>query len=198
MDTRFSLFLLITVLGVSACQTTIATYDKSSFTSQPFSASYTNSDEFVRDSIAYLMPRKCVFWETSDGARSSENKKPNKFSFNSIIENRDRDGWYVGYLSVEGAFYGALGFYFNKDTGDYSCGGHRTYKTKTGFHFVAGRYLELGSLSSKPTQPSAQVDSPKGYITSSKTEEIYEKANLMDDVSLCSFAIDSSSNTNLR
>lgn len=146
---RSWLFIFLTTVAVSACQTTTTVYDNRSFTARPSSASYANSDEFVRDSIVYLYPRSCVFFETSDGARNSENQKPEKFSFNSIVENEKKDGWYVAYLSVSNAFYGTLSFYFNKDTGDYSCTGRRARKSNTPIDFINNRRIDLQSLASR-------------------------------------------------
>ena len=149
MGTRLSLFLLITVLAGAACQTPTTLYDRFSFSSPPTSRGYTNSDAFVRDSIVYWYPRVCAFYQTSDGARAGANQRPDKFSINSIIENEKKDGWFIGYLAVSNADSGgALGFYFNRDTGDYSCTGRRTAKTKTGIPFVNGRWLDLASLAS--------------------------------------------------
>lgn len=141
---------LVFAFGVllAGCQTTTTLYNKLSIIGQPSSSNYKNSDEFVRDTMVYLFPRVCAFYETSDGSRNSENQRPDKFSFHGITENANRDGWYRASLSVTNAFYGDLNFYFNKDTGDYSCTGSSTRKTKTEIQFVNSRQIDLQSLPS--------------------------------------------------
>ena len=142
-----------------------AVYDDTSKTIRPSANSYGSSDEFVRDSIIYLYPRACVYYTTGDTIRSGENEKPGKFHLNSIIENAEKDGWYVASVQPVLAAYGALSFYFNKDTGKFSC-------TGKGINFENSRWLDLESLSSRPKQPTPEA-------VAEKTAEAYEKAKLL-------------------
>ena len=125
-----------------------AVYDDTSITVRPSADSYGNSDQFVRDSIIYLYPRSCVYYQKSDGIRSGENQKPGKFNINSIIQNAEKDGWYLSYVQPVFAAHNALSFYFNKDTGEFSCTGR-------GVNFQNGRWLDLDSLPVKPIQSAA-------------------------------------------
>ena len=155
---------------------TAAVYDDTSITIRPSPGSYDSSDEFVRDSIIYLFPRACVYYQTSDGARSSENEKPGKFHLESIIENAEKDGWYLGYAApVFTITGGALTFYFNKDTGDFSCTGRRTAKIKSGVRFTNGRWLDLGNLSSSPKKTSAPTAKPATTVTKSSAKASVEQ-----------------------
>jgi len=146
MRGRMSAVLLAAALSASACQTA-KLYDGNSLAGMPSKASYVDADAYVRDAIIYLYPRSCVFYRTSDGVRMSENIKPDSFSFIGIAENAAKDGWYLALLSVTNTYAGrSQKFYFNKDTGDYSCGGHPTRQTGQPIGIVTGRHLDLDSL----------------------------------------------------
>ncbi len=156
------LVFIITALLVGH-KTASAVYDDTSITIRPSPDSYGSSDEFVRDSIIYLYPRACIYYQTSDGIRSEENQKPGKFHINSIIEGAEKDGWYVSYVQPALAGWGgALSFYFNKNTGKFSC-------TGDGVKFGNGRWLDLENLSPSPKQPTPEV-------VAEKTADVYEKA----------------------
>ncbi len=138
------LLLVFVIMGLLVGhKAAAAVYDDTSITIRPSPDSYGSSDEFVRDSIIYLYPRACVYYTTSDTIRSGENQKPGKFHLNSIIENAEKDGWYVSSVEPVLSGYGALSFYFNKDTGKFSC-------TGKGVNFENSRWLDLENLSSSP------------------------------------------------
>lgn len=142
-----------------------AVYSDTSVAVMPSPGSYGSSDEFVRDSIIYLYPRACVYFTTGDTIRSGENQKPGKFHLNNIIENAEKDGWYVASVQPVLSAYGALSFYFNKDTGKFSC-------TGKGINFENSRWLDLENLSPGPKQPTPEA-------VAEKTAEAYEKAKLL-------------------
>lgn len=188
--------LLATALAVSACQTSTL-YDNSSLASMPSLRGYDSGDAYVRDVIIYLFPRACLYYITSDGVRSSESTSPDKFSFLSIAENAEKDGWYGALLSVTNFRPGGSPiFYFNKNTGDYSCGGN-TYLTKKPVEFVTGRYLDLERLSSvklasTAVEPRTTASPPSGLRRSDKPSSfptVAEVAKGSNDFRVCGMAL---------
>lgn len=137
----------------------------------PGPSRYGDSDKFIHDAMVYIYPRGCIYYTTADGVRDSDDKKPGKFSINSIIENKHKDGWYVGYMTPVHAFYGSgMAFYFNKNNGDWSCGGRKT-RQKATISFVPGRWLNLESLS------AGTSSAPRETSSSSSIEAKREEQN---------------------
>jgi hypothetical protein len=144
----------------SACQTTGVgeLYSRDTIASQPYRSNYPSELAFVVDMTIYMYPRRCVFIQTSDGVRNSENMRPGQFSFTQVISNK-HDDWYRAFVQPTEAVHNALTFYVNGKTGAWACGAIHLSRIAPNVRFEPDKFYNVVDVKAesagKTTQNSA-------------------------------------------
>jgi len=188
---RIGSAIIVSVFALAGCQTTgVGTqYTIGSITSEPNRLQFTTAVEYAANFTIYKYPRRCRFFETSDGVRNSENKRAGNFTVAQLIENKYDDGWFLATVQPVEAVHNALQFYVNARTGAWACGDTHRKRIASNAPFSNGKFYDAASVL-KSLGPTRSEPQPVKTVQKKIADETVPPSSMYDG-RLCHFALDS-------
>ena len=143
---KLLLTMCFVAFGVAGCQTSGTTYNKQSVTTKPSLSNYSSDLAYAIDLAIYAFPRRCVWYKTEDSSRVGAVKRPDNFTFNQIISDKNVDGWYAAMVNPTDAAHlgtGSIPFYLNTKYASSACSEKGLANVAPGFNFENGRFFDV-------------------------------------------------------